>query len=109
MQDDSNNNEIDEVLIGTKFIGLNQLECVYMYTRLHCRKGKLSPQQENSATWDPCNTTQELHTTNKGADIIQHVAIQAIGSNSITAENLLTAPPFDASYEYHVLAEVARK
>jgi hypothetical protein len=120
---DDSDEGVDEVLLGAKIIGVHQLE--HLYICLQCKKGKLSSQQGNIATCDLCNTTQELHSTKQtaklfleGDDITQHVTIRAYqdmlqaitGDNPITAQNLLTAPKFDASYnDYHVLTGVTRQ
>ena len=121
-EDNSDEEEADEILLGAKVIGVHQLEKIYIC--VHCRKGTLS-QEGTIATCDLCNMIQELHATKltaklflEGDDITQHVTVrayqdmlQAIAETKpVTAENLLTAPQFDASYnEYHVLTGVTRK
>ena len=100
-------------------IGVHQLEQIYIC--LHFKKGKLSLQDGNIATIDLCNTTQCLHVSKQtaklfleGDDITEHVTVrtyqdmlQAISqNNTVTPENLISAPSLDASYEYHVLTRV---
>ena len=113
----------DQQLLGAKVIGVYQLES--MDTCMHCKKGKVVKKaQQKFGTCENCATVQMPKQTKltaklflEGSDITTHVNVRAYqdmlqaitDKQKITCENLISAPPFDATYnEYHVLTGVTR-
>ena len=121
--DTSDEENTDEIIQAAKVIAVNNLEAIY-YCMI-CKKGRLTSSKPGLGTCEDCHTIQTLNKQKltaklflEGADVTTHVRVRAYedmlkaitGKDKVTAENLLSAPVFDASYnDYHVITGISRQ